>query len=117
MLQNRETLHTLMGLWGDDIDWEAVSDLPDLPGEQMELTQLENQVIDNSLDLIVTQQKMKAVAAQMDIDTAELVFPEMATGAEAEREGDGTWSVGPVFSVGVPIFDFGQARTAAGKGH
>jgi outer membrane protein TolC len=58
---------------------------------------------------------MKTVAAQMGIDTAELVFPEMAAGAEAEREGDGAWSVGPALAIGIPVFDFGQARTAAGK--
>ncbi len=115
MLQNRESLNTLMGLWGNDTKWQAVPDLPDIPAENIELPELENQAVEKSLDLVIARQKFKAVAAQMDIDTAELVFPEMAAGAEAEREGDGTWSAGPSFAVGIPIFDFGQARTAAGK--
>lgn len=114
-LQNREKLNILMGLWGEDINWKTTSALPDLPKTPIELSGLEKQSICNSLDLIVAKQQMKAVAAQMGIDTAELVFPEMAAGAEAEREGDGAWSVGPAFGIGIPIFDFGQARTAARK--
>ena len=115
MLQNREKLNTLMGLWGHNTGWETVPALPALPKEQVDLTSFESRAISNSLDLIAAGQKMKMEAARMNIDTAELVFPETAAGAEAEREGDGTWSVGPAFSAGIPIFDFGQAREAAGK--
>ncbi len=115
VLQKSEKLSALMGLWGADVILDTIPELPDLPTQQIDMNDLESKAIANSLDLTAARQEMKVVAARMNIDTAELVFSEMAAGAEAEREGDGTWSVGPAFAIGIPIFDLGQARTAAGR--
>lgn len=114
-LQARENLNKLMGLWGNDVAWKIKSRLAKIPNQKIDLNDIESKAIRNSLDLIIAKQKIISAAAKMGIDTAEIVFPEMSLGAEAEREGDGTWSVGPAIGIGVPIFDFGQARTAAGQ--
>ncbi len=115
MLQRRERLNALMGLWGENTTWQAIAMPAERPSEMMDLSDLEGRAVGSSLDLLVLRQRMKAVAARMGIDTAELVFPEMGLGGEAEREPDGTWSVGPTAAIGVPIFDMGHARTAAGQ--
>jgi cobalt-zinc-cadmium efflux system outer membrane protein len=115
MLQQREQLNSLMGLWAKNTDWQTVALLPDLPERQKDLTNLESRVIGNSLDLKTARRRMNVTAAKMGIDTAEMVFPETAAGAEAEREADGKWSVGPAIGVAIPFFDFGQAATAAAR--
>jgi outer membrane protein, heavy metal efflux system len=42
-------------------------------------------------------------------------LPEAELGAAAEREIDGEWGVGPAFSLPIPLFDQGQASTAAAR--
>jgi cobalt-zinc-cadmium efflux system outer membrane protein len=114
MLEQREELNILMGLWAKDTAWKTNEKLPDIPAKEMDISDIEQTAIQNSLDLVVAHRKMEIVAAQTDIDISKLVFPELITGAEAEREPDGTWSVGPAAAIGIPIFDTGQARKAAG---
>ncbi len=115
VLQRRERVNTLLGLWGEQTSWQIAGSLPDLPAEPLDLDELERRVVINSLDLAIVRQRMTATAARMGIDASQLVFPELAAGAEAEREPDGEWSVGPAFGVGIPLFDQGVARKAAGR--
>ncbi len=115
VLQRRERLNTLLGLWGEHTSWQVAGGLPDLPAQPLDLGELEQRVVANSLDLAILRQRMTATAARMGIDASQLIFPELAAGAEAEREPDGEWSVGPAFGVGIPLFDQGLARKAAGR--
>ena len=117
MLEYREILNTRMGLWGQQTGWKTIPTLPEAPEERMVLDELEQRAIDNSLDLIVARQQLTSAAVRAGIDTAELIFPDTVIGTEAERGQNGTWSAGPAFSVGVPIFDVGQARTAESHAH
>jgi cobalt-zinc-cadmium efflux system outer membrane protein len=115
VLEEREKLNSLMGLWGDDTEWKAVPRLPDIPPEEIDLSGLEHRAVDRSQDLIILRERMKAMAARAGMDETELVFPELELGAAAEREPDGLWNVGPAIAVALPIFDWGQARRAAGR--
>ena len=116
VLEAREQMNALMGLWGDDTGWTAADRLPDVPDEPMDLSDLERRAVAASVDLTVLRNRMRVVAARTGIDTTELVFPELAGGAAAEYEGpEDAWQVGPAVAVGVPVFDWGQARTAAGR--
>jgi cobalt-zinc-cadmium efflux system outer membrane protein len=40
------------------------------------------------------------------------VIPELEGGVAAEREAEGGWSVGPAFSIPIPLFDQGQGTVA-----
>jgi cobalt-zinc-cadmium efflux system outer membrane protein len=115
VLEEREKLNSLMGLWGDDTEWKAAPRLPDIPPEEIDLSGLEHRAVERSQDLIILRERMKAMAARAGMDETELVFPELELGAAAEREPDGLWNVGPAIAVALPIFDWGQARRAAGR--
>lgn len=70
----------------------------------------------SSLGLTMLRNEMRVVASRTGIETTELVFPELAGGAAAEYEGpEDKWTAGPAIAIGIPIFDWGQARTAAGR--
>lgn len=114
VLQRREKMNVLLGLWGTNTSWTIEGRLPAMPEESLDLSNLEQRIVQNSLDLRILRERMVATAARMGIDKSELVFPELAAGAEAEREPDGTWSVGPSVGIGIPLFDQGVARKAAG---
>jgi cobalt-zinc-cadmium efflux system outer membrane protein len=115
-LEARERLSALMGLWGSDTGWSIAESLPPVPDEEMDLSELERRAVASSLGLAMLRNEMRVVASETGIDAAELVFPELAGGAAAEYEGpDDRWQAGPAVAVGIPIFDWGQARTAAGR--
>ena len=39
-----------------------------------------------------------------------MVFPEFGLGIDSEKEPEGSWFVGPQFSIAIPLFDIGQAQ-------
>ncbi len=114
VLQAREKLNVLMGLWGTQIDWKFFPNLPDTPLNEENLDNIENCAIANSIDLQLSYKDMLATAAKLGIDTSMLVFPQIAAGPSAERD-DGVWYVGPAFALAIPFFDFGQANAAAAQ--
>lgn len=116
LLEAREQLNALMGLWGDDTRWSVADSLPPVPNEVMDLSDLERRAVAARLDLTTLRNEMRVVASQTGIDAAGLIFPELAGGAAAEYEGpEDKWLAGPAVAIGIPIFDWDQARTAAGR--
>ncbi len=115
ILDFRENLNALMGLWKDEINWRLCKDLPPFPDNLSTILPIENQAIRNSLDLKAKRERIQATAALVGINVTETVFPEFGLGIATERESDAIWYVGPFLSGTVPIFDFGQAQKAAGR--
>jgi outer membrane protein, heavy metal efflux system len=114
VLEAREKLNVLMGLWGHQIVWEIVQGLPQIPLDEEDFTYIENEAIANSIDLKVRYQRLLATAAGFGIDTTRLVFPQLDIGVSGERE-EGFWYVGPAFSLGIPLFDFGKVNSAKAR--
>ena len=82
----------------------------------MDLSDLERRAVASSLALAMLRNEMRVVASRTGIETTELVFPELAGGAAAEYEGpEDKWNAGPAIAIGIPVFDWGQARTAPGR--
>lgn len=113
--ESREQLNVLMGLWGTGTVWMIQAHTADPQMPDLETEHLESEVITNSLDLLIAREQMKATAARLGIEKWEVVFPEMAAGAETEREPGNEWSTGPVIEIGIPVFDMGQAKEAAAE--
>lgn len=112
VLDAREELNRLMGLWGTQICWNAEGSLPDmLP---CSWTDVENRAIANNLDLREARSRLSAIAAAVGVDISRTVFPQAEIGANGERE-DGNWFIGPAFALSIPIFDLGKAAAAAGQ--
>lgn len=114
VMEARERMNTLMGLWGDDTGWAVAGALPAVPDDEMDLADLERRAIAASLGLAMLRNQMRVVASRTGIDAAKLIFPELGGGAAAEYD-PGQWSAGPAITIGVPVFDWGQARTSAGR--
>jgi cobalt-zinc-cadmium efflux system outer membrane protein len=111
VLEAREGLNVLMGLWGNQINWTFSSEFPELPLGEQSLEFVENCAIASSFDLKLSYQDMLATAAKFGIDTTRIIFPQIALGPSSERD-DGVWYVGPAFALSIPLFDFGQANSA-----
>lgn len=111
ILESREKLNVLMGLWGRQIDWEISSDSSILPSKEDSFDNIENDSIAHSIDLKIAYNNLKKTASIYGIDTSRLIFPQIDIGMSSERD-DSIWFVGPAFNIAIPFFDFGQANSA-----
>ncbi|MFO8008749.1 MAG: TolC family protein [Candidatus Brocadiia bacterium] len=111
-VEAREELNILLGLWGRNTDWELAGDLPEIPGQEMDLSEAESRAVRNSVDLAMAWEELRTAASAMGVSWAETVSPELAAGIEAEGEDPGVWEVGPALALPIPLFDRGQAASA-----
>jgi cobalt-zinc-cadmium efflux system outer membrane protein len=109
----REDLTSLMGLWGPRAAWTIGAHLPD-PPEEMPLAGLESLAVSQRLDLAAARQATEALSQGLGLTGLYGVLSDAEFGPEGERDVDsGIWSVGPLFSIPIPIFDQGQATRAS----
>lgn len=113
----REQMNVMMGLWGSDsARWKMIDRLPDPEAVNVEEQGglMVQQALDKSLALEATRYRMASLNSRLGLERTYGLFPEFEAGAKGEREADsGDWAVGPVFSLPLPLFDQGQASTAA----
>ncbi len=114
VFKKREELNTLLGLWGIDTNWKAISKLAEPDKHEIELIGLEKQALINSLELNTARWELKKTVASLNVAIPFEVFPDLSLGAIAEREADnGEWSFGPAVSIPIPIFNQGQPIIAS----
>jgi cobalt-zinc-cadmium efflux system outer membrane protein len=109
----RERLNALMGLWGKQTQWRAAVRLPAAPDEDMNDEGLERRAIEASLELGVARRDIEIAARSLGIAKPFSWLTDLQAGVAAERDLDGTWSMGPSLSLPIPLFDQGQG--AIGK--
>jgi cobalt-zinc-cadmium efflux system outer membrane protein len=113
VLETRERLNVLMGLWGPDTNWTLRQRLADPPGDELPGDDVERRAVESSLELAAARQRVEAAGRTLGLNRSLALLPELEAGAAAEREPDGEWSVGPAVSLPIPLFDQGQAKNAA----
>lgn len=120
VLQAREALNRLMGLWGAvTMTWQPAPRLAH-PVEAEPLGgDVESRAVMASLALDTAYRDVERAARRLGISRITTVLPDVELGIAAERErgadGDREWSAGPLVAVPVPIFDQGQAASARGQ--
>lgn len=113
----RERLHVLLGLAGQETGWELAGDLP-VPDElALEEDSLESRALDRSFELLAQRHRLEALARRSGLLRSMAAIPEVHAALSAERNGEGTWALGPVVGVQLPVFATGQgpARAAVAK--
>lgn len=115
VLETRERLNVLMGLWGPDTNWTSRERLANPPTEELATDDVERRAVESSLELAAARQQVEAAGRTLGLQRSLALLPEVQAGAAAEREPEGDWGVGPAVSVPIPLFDQGQAKTAAAR--
>ena len=118
VLQLRERLARLMGLWGSEA--EALSlpaRLPELPPAEAPLDRLEGTAVERRLDLAALRQELEALRRERDTASTARWLPGLAAGVSGERDGDGEWAIGPAVSLSLPVFDRRQGELARLEAH
>lgn len=111
VLELREELNRLLGLWGRDTQWRAPDRLPELPQADPPLDRLEALAMTQRLDVAAARQGLSLAAMSSSFGSSARWAGSLEVGADLERE-DGEWEAGPSARVGLPIFDQGQAGVA-----
>ncbi len=115
VVQRREELNELMGLWGDSIGWRIAGRLAPIPQDEIPGDGLEDRAIERSGDLELARREIEVAARALGIARPLALLAELDAGVAADRELDGAWSVGPSLSLPIPLFDQGQAAVGAAQ--
>jgi cobalt-zinc-cadmium efflux system outer membrane protein len=113
-VEERESLNTLLGLWGETVSWTIDGELLDDPSAKLDLDRIETRAIAASLNLAEIRARATAQARLAGIVGWEAVLAPGEVGIAAKREADSSeWGVGPALGFGLPVFDTGAPRRAA----
>ncbi len=111
-LAERERLTSLMGLWGEHLNWRIGPTLPELPEREADLQGLESRAAVNRLDLALARGEVEVLARALP--HSRLAALDLEVGVHREREPDGKTTTGPALDISLPVFDRGgPARSRA----
>jgi cobalt-zinc-cadmium efflux system outer membrane protein len=108
----REHLNRLLGLSGEQINWQIADELPSLPEKELPLENLELLAVSQRLDLAATRSQAEAILAALRLKQHTRFIPGATIGVDTERTPDGQRVTGPTFDLELPIFDQGQPAIA-----
>ena len=107
-IESRETLASLLGLYGAEAELRAAARLPELPSEAGSTAELEARAIAGSVELLALRHDIERLGARLELSSDLRLVPELELGVAAEREGDGHWEIGPSLALPIPPFSQGQ---------
>ncbi|HYN27023.1 MAG TPA: TolC family protein [Burkholderiales bacterium] len=108
----RERLTRLMGLWGEDIQFQLPARLPALPGDMPELKDLESFAMQERLDIQAARRETEGVAAALGLTKTTRFLNVLDVSYLRNSAPGGVRETGYEISVEIPIFDWGGARVA-----
>lgn len=113
--KQREALTRQLGLWGQDLDYRLPNRLPGLPKPKAP-GDVETTALTRRADLIADRLELDALALEYGLtgQTRAISMLEVAGVANRSRSAGGGTAISKGFEVAVqiPIFDFGEARSA-----
>jgi len=110
----RETMNRHLGLWTPtSLAWSVAAPLPTPPRQKLRVGSLERTAVAQRLDLQSARARTRMIGRtlQMRRDWGWLGDLDLGASVNRPTTGDGV-TVGPAASVGLPIFDQGQAAVA-----
>lgn len=112
VVETRERMNILLGLWGEETRWRVPHRLPELPVADTPASELERRAVVGRLDLASQRAEIESLAQSLGLTRITSVIPELTLGGHYEREPEGTTTRGPSLSFPLSIFNRGQAARA-----
>ncbi len=112
LLEHRERLNRLMGLWGPRTEWQIAQKLPELPPQEPPLEHLESLAIRQRLDIDAARKQAALLWNALELARTTRFFGRVEVGVHTHRDPDGPRLFGPTLTLELPIFDQRQALIA-----
>jgi outer membrane protein, heavy metal efflux system len=107
---DREKLNRLLGLWGENTNWQVPTRLPEVPEVSPTFERLESFAIAQRLDLAALKKRRDLVAGSLGFSKDYRLLSMLGVGYRYEKENETLR--GPALELGLPLFDRGQGRIA-----
>ncbi|XXF75213.1 TolC family protein [Myxococcaceae bacterium GXIMD 01537] len=112
LVEAREHLNRLMGLWGPRTRWTLAGQLPEPPARESSLARLESLAIRQRLDIDAARKQVLLLWNALELARSTRYFGRVDVGLHTHRDTDGPRLFGPTLSLELPIFDQRQALIA-----
>ena len=112
LVEDREHLNRLLGLWGPRTQWTLTEKLPAPPGEEAPLEHLESLAIRQRLDIDAARKQVELLWNALELSRSTRFIGRFEVGVHTHRDANGPRLFGPTLSLDLPIFDQRQALIA-----
>jgi cobalt-zinc-cadmium efflux system outer membrane protein len=115
VVQRREELNRLMGLWGHDTGWKVAARLPELPANDGIPEQLEPIAVESRLDLQSARRELEGLSEAVGIARINAIIPSLTLTGHYEREPEGNSTSAPSEARPPPIFNWRRAASGQAR--
>jgi cobalt-zinc-cadmium efflux system outer membrane protein len=112
LLEARERVNRLLGLWGETTSWRFAEPLAPMPDADPRLEHLEAFAISRRLDVAVARRRVALLAKAVDLARSTRYVGRLDVGVDMHQDPNGPLLLGPNLVIELPIFDQRQAVIA-----
>jgi cobalt-zinc-cadmium efflux system outer membrane protein len=112
LLEARERVNRLLGLWGETTSWRFGEELPPMPEADPKLDHLESLAMSRRLDVAVARRRVALLAKAVDLARTTRLVGRLDVGVDMHQDPNGPLLLGPNLVIELPIFDQRQAVIA-----
>lgn len=105
LLEHREKLNRMLGLWGPRTTWTLAARLPPVPEQDLVPDQLERIAMKQRLDVAAAKRELLLMDTAVGIARSSRYTGVVDVGAHVHKDPDGALLLGPTLSLELPIFD------------
>ena len=109
LLEHREKLNRMLGLWGPRTAWTLAARLPPVPEQDVLPDQLERIAMKQRLDVAAAKRELALMETALSMARSTRYTGVVDVGAHVHKDPDGALLLGPTLSLELPIFDQRQA--------
>ena len=109
LVEHREHLNRLLGLWGPATSWKLTEALPVIPARDPLPEHLERVAMKQRLDIGSAKRELALMDTALGLAKTSRYTGVIDVGAHVHRDPDGPLVVGPTLSLELPLFDQRQA--------
>jgi cobalt-zinc-cadmium efflux system outer membrane protein len=112
LLEARERVNRLLGLWGETTNWRFAEPLPSMPDADPKLDHLESFAMNRRLDVAVAKRRAALLSKAVDLARTTRLVGRLDVGVDMHQDPNGPLLLGPNLVIELPIFDQRQATIA-----
>ncbi len=112
LLEGRERINRLLGLWGETTRWRFAESLSPLPAADPKLDYLESFAMRQRLDVAVASRRVALLSKAVGLARSTRLVGRLDVGVDMHHDPNGPRLLGPNLVIELPIFDQRQAVIA-----